>query len=294
MGTLREIVSEAELAISRNELSNSPNMSRRKLIEQINGIRQNEIDRKFGRDKVISPAWLSTMGLTAVSLTDAMDDPQYYQGCKDTGRIYIPEVIPLMMDDNLGPRGIHVIASPDYRERYFYLALDSIIRRENLESAFEPENHYYLSNITTLYIKPYRPLVNIQLVLANPLDGYIYELDYKQSGSLIVGDDYTDPVMYQVASGQVTHDGILYSEGETFVAVETTFAGNGKVSLFEKRRKANIDDRYPIDADMKSVIIRRLLMEHYSIELQTPVDEKNDGIPGSSGQERLSRVQNPK
>jgi len=66
------------------------------------------------------------------------------------------------------------------------------------------------------------------------------------------------------------------------------------VSLFEKRRKANIDDRYPIDADMKSVIIRRLLMEHYSIELQTPVDEKNDGIPGSSGQERLSRVQNPK
>lgn len=293
MSTFREIISELELAISRNELSNSPNVSWRKLIEQLNGVRANEIERQFSRGKTISPAWLSTMGLMEVLLTDAMDDPQYYQGCKNTGRIYMPEVIPLLLDDNLGPRGIHVISSPDYRNRYYYLGLDSIIRREKLADHYDPESHYYMSNLTTLYMKPFIPWVNAQLVLNNPLEGYIYDMSFKKSGSLILPDDYTDAVTYQVDSGQVTHDGVLYSAGETFVAVETTFTGNGKVKLYETRRRANLDDRYPIDSDMKSVLIRRIMLEHYGVELQTPVDETNNGRSGSSEQERIPRVQDP-
>ena len=292
MSAFIDILSELELAIGRNELSNSPNVSRRKLIEQTNSVRASEIERSFNRNKMISPAWLSTMGITEVQLTDAMDDPGYVQGCTDTGRIIIPEVIPLHFDDENGPRGIHLVASPDYRQRYYYLKLDSILRREKIGETYNGQNnHFYLSNITTLYLKPYRPIVQLQLVLFDPLQGYIIDNSFKKSGELIIADDYTQPVTYQVVDGTIEHDGATYMPGDTFVAVERTYSGNGKVKLNEIRRKVNLNDRYPIDSDdMRNNIVRRVLLEHYAIELQTPVDIKNDHASGTASEESVRSI----
>jgi hypothetical protein len=292
MPSLRTIVSELELALGRNTISDKPSVPWLKLIEQIKNKRASEIERQFRKGNTVYPQWCSSLGLVLMESIANHYDPSYSHltNGRPVGKYPLPAIISLINNPILGDHGVTLISSADGRCIYNYCPIDQFEDRIKLGDYYLHGEGIYTLSGSDLLVYPYKTLINIKLVLFDPMEGYIIDTRFKSSGELIIADDYNEALEYEVYSGQIVHDGITYNTGETFTAVETTFTGGGKVRLKNLKRKLNEDDLYPVSPELKDVIIKRIIGEDYGLELQLPSDNKLDGKNKTQIIDDLDRV----
>lgn len=292
MPSLRTIVSELELSIGRNTISDKPAVQWEKLVEQVKNKRASEIERLFGRQEAVYPQWVSTLGIVQMQAVSNEFDPDYPHLTygRKIGKYALPAVISLINNPIVGDHGINLVSSADARCLYNYCPIEQFEERIKMGDVYLHGEGIYSLTGNTLIVYPFKELINIRLILFDPLEGYVIDTSFKKSGTLQISDDYNSALEYTVHSGQVVHDGITYNAGETFTAVETTFTGSGLVQLKNMKRKLTEDDLYPVSPQLKNSIIRRVLAEDYAIEVQLPADNKLDGKNEVQIKDDLDRV----
>jgi hypothetical protein len=292
MPSLRTIVSELELALGRNTISDKPSVPWLKLIEQVKNKRASEIQRQFSKNETVYPQWISSMGLILMEAISNEFDPEYplLTNGRKVAKYPLPATVSLINNPILGDHGVNMVASADGRCLYNYCPMDQFEERIKLGEIYLHSEGIYTLTGNTLLAYPYKTLLNVKLILFDPLEGYIIDTRFKNSGELVIVDDYNEALEYEVYSGQIVHDGVTYNAGETFTAVETTFTGGGKVRLKNLKRKLNEDDLYPVSPELKDIIIKRIIGEDYGLELQLPADNKLDGKNKTQIVDDLDRV----
>lgn len=289
MPSLRTIVSKVTSDIQRHQLSTNPNMDERHIAELIHDKRASELGRRFARAEAINAAWLSTMGVMDVIEVTEHNDPTVYQTGCTFGMVDLPEVVNLVNNPIVGDHGINKVYTNDGLN-YHYFPQEHIRKMLANKDAFPEPLRVYFTVGTRVFIYPFKKNVFVNIVARNPMDTFIMERSPIKSGKLIPGDDYNEAVTYIVDSGQIEHDGVLYSTGDTFTAVEETYTGNGIIYPESRKRAFNWDDYYPMDSDLMAAVTKRILIEDYGITLQVPVDNTNDGKSGASQQERTRGI----
>ena len=292
MNTLRTIVSELELALGRNMIANRPPVVWEKMIEQVKNKRASEMERMFSKNDIVLGSWVSPMGIMKSEIIEENNDPEYsfLTFGKKVAVIQIPQIINLVNAGFAGDHGIQLVATADGRCVYDYVPPSKLGDMIEFEKIYSVGTGFYTYYNNRIIAYPAKDHFTVRLVLFDPLEGYVIDTRFRNSGELVIATDYNNALEYEVYSGQVEHDGIIYNAGESFTAVTTTFVGNGKVRLKNSKRLLNEDDLYPIDSKSKDVIIKRIIGEDYGLELQLPVDTKADGKHQSALNEDLDRI----
>lgn len=273
MATVREMYSDLELCIQRFKLSKDFVVGKANMIQLINRKRERQVYENFERNGIVDPTWLQRCGVYQVAPVSIADDPNVPASCKKIGRITIPAVISLMMDNQ--DLGVYRIAKQGNGEIFHHTTLSRFSEMDFSVEQFRSNLRFRVGN--EVYLHPYFDKVTTYLILQNPMDGIIVNTSFIRSGYLIVDDDYTSAETYVVYDAAIVHDGVTYNPGDTFVATKKDFTGAGKVKLLNEYRKMNIDDPYPMSLSMANTVIMRILSEDLKLTERQIADIKNDG-----------------
>ncbi len=205
------------------------------------------------------------MGRMLVTPVTSGDDPNVPQTCKEVGKVILPGVVSLPED-----RGIYRISSSSRKDVYYPIESSRFwdIPSENVRAKFK----YYSRIGRALYLRPAPTEINAQLILDNPMDGFVLLTHNVQPGELTIGDSFT------VVLGSVVHNSITYSATgtNTFVAVNENFTGTGTVQYTLQKRRMTNKDPYPLSFTLTDYIIMKILTQDFKIEESNVADVIND------------------
>lgn len=273
MSTLRLYRSRLQSKLE-GKLSKDFHLGERDLEQMIHEKGGNEKVRIFDKYGMVYQDWLQDMGATVVTQVSSTDDPNVPPSCLIMGKVKFPKLLNLQDNISQQNKAIARIATLAQQLQFYPVIPDRFYNfRAGDEELLE---RYYFMVGDYCYIYPYTSYIRPMLVLSNPMDGFVINNTFINSGDLIYANNYRSAETYMVSEATITHDGVIYNSGDTFVAVRASFSGNGKVKLVNQKRKITIDDPYPMDNDMANNIFGRVLKEDFIIESQLPQDLKND------------------
>lgn len=233
--------------------------------------RAKEIRDTYKRNPVIETIWLQDYGITEFTPVNKAEDKAVSAiNCKFSKAI-IPPVVsindPMSNTPDLGTYSIRS-ASGEHEFHYMNVQRMQYLHPDGIAIMFR----YFTKIGNALYLTPEVKHARPLLILDSPLDGYVLDNSYINSGNLIVG------VQYEVVSGNIIHNGTKYYKGGTqvFTAVNTTFTGTGKVQLVNQKRRMTNDDPYPMSYTMWEVVKMKILTQDFGIEQRVVADVTND------------------
>ncbi len=213
----------------------------------------------------IDPSWIQNMGRMLVTPVNSGDDSLVPQSCKEIGKVIIPQVVSLPED-----RGVYRVSSSSRKSIYYPIEPSRFW--DIPEGTVRDKFSYYTRIGRALYLRPGPTEISVDLILDNPLDGYVIRNTNVQSGELTVGDSFT------VTLGSIVHNSVTYSATgvNIFTAVNADFTGTGTVKhTLEKRRMTN-KDPYPLSFTLTDYIIMKILTQDFKIEASNVADIMND------------------
>lgn len=234
--------------------------------------RSKEIRDSYSRNGNIDPMWIQDFGATDVTKVSQLDDPTLQVNECVFGKLTLPPVVS-MRSGLLGTENIGVISilALSGNQEYYYRPMSRLFQLMNLrEDHPERKYNFYGKVHNSIYLNPFAEKVRPLLILENPLDGYVIQTEYVNSGDLTIGTSYT------VYDNQVTHNSVNYIPGQTFIAVNANFTGTGKVKFTNGKRKMTNDDQYPLSQTMMDVVILKVLTIDYKIEMSQINDIRNN------------------
>lgn len=231
--------------------------------------RAKEIRDSYKRSPVIEPVWIQDCGAYDTTLVNRAEDQTVsISNCKFS-KVVLPQVVSIMDPlSNISDLGTYSIRSVLTGTEYNYISSDkiSLLHSDGIMSLMK----WYTKIGNAIYITPQDKKIRALLILDSPLDGYILDNSYIKTGSLTVG------ITYIVAAGNVTHNNIKYNVGETFVAVNNSFTGLGKIQFNNQRRLFTNDDPYPMSHTMAEIVKMKILTQDFGFEASMVADTKND------------------
>lgn len=234
--------------------------------------RAKEIRDSYSRNANIDPMWIQDLGIIDVTKVSQLDDPFIVVNDCVFGKVTLPPVVS-MRSGLLGTENIGVISilGLSGNNEYYYRPMSRLFQLMNLREDHPERKYSFYGKIhNSIYLTPFVEKVRPLLVLENPLDGYVIQTEYVNSGDLVVGQSYT------VFENQVSHNSVFYNPGQSFTAVATTFAGAGKLKYTTGKRKMTNDDQYPLSQTLMDVIILKVLTIDYKIEMSQINDIRNN------------------
>lgn len=266
--TLNEITYDLLRLLTHNKAGEDSRLNINNLQYKIHQYRAKKIEEIYRYTKEIDPIWIQNMGTMSVSKIKGDEDALIQYGYENYGLINIPTVIRFPND-----LGAYRVAGTDMRCQYFPIS-------EHRFFSLIPEstraNHkYYFRLGNKLYLTPYIKEANIQLILTNPLDGYI--LDRSQQLTLTDGVEY----MVKGTSGTVTvltdTGSDVHAIGDTFTATDLTYTAIGDAKVYYNGYKRSLTeyDTYPLDGSFVDIMLKEIVQE-INFELQMMPDNKNN------------------
>lgn len=266
--TLKEIRSHILLVAQNLKLSKDSRISERWVDFVIHDYRARGIREEYARNLFIDPTWISDMGDTPVTIVNSADDPDVALTSKCVSKIDLPDIVSLPDD-----RGVHRISGAS-RLSEFYRSTE-----ENYYSLHpgqvEAKYDYYWRIGPSLYVgssdkslKTIRPF----LILGNPMDGFVIQTTWVESGDLTVGQSYT------VYNTQVIHNSTAYNPGQSFTAVNANFTGNGKVKFTNQKRAITINDPYPMGRTLLEYVTIKIFTNEFQVAKQQVADISADAM----------------
>jgi len=234
--------------------------------------RAKEIRDTYKRNTLIDPVWIQDLGTINTTIVNQADDKQYNYLNGKLAKFTLPPVVsiisPLASANNLGVQSIRSINS--HREFYF-MHTSQLLNVAELSPNHVAKRFGFYTKIGDSYYIPNGPdNIRAMAILEKPLEGFVNSSENIPSGNLIIG------VSYIVMSEMIIHNGIAYIKNNTFVAVNTTFTGSGKVQLVNQKRPMTVEDNYPMSFTMCEVVIMKILTQELQLEQQQVADIKNN------------------
>ncbi len=234
--------------------------------------RAKEIRDSYNRNPRIDPQWIQDYGIFDLTQINTADDKSLsFLKCK-LYKATLPPVVAfshsMTNTNNLGMQGIY---SADLGAEYYYEGFHQFTQRLKHLSATHPAHLYqFYSQIGNAIYSTKGDNLRATLILARPLDGFVMQTENVLSGNLTLTDTF------EVIEGQVTHAGTLYIAGQTFIAINPFFTGNGTVQYKNQKRKMTNDDEYPLSNSQCEIVVLKVLTQEFKIEESQVVDTKNN------------------
>ena len=267
--TGREIVFDIIMLLTKFGYGNDSRLSEDYMFYKVNDYRAKEIRDTYNRNGFVEPIWLQDMGIMKCTPVNPAEDLTFQGLCKcgNISKFTIPPVVSFGNRDGLD-EGVYRVASVCNTKKYFPISPEKLneIPKGHIREKF----HHFMRISNGLYLTHNPDEARVVLVLENPLDGYILETEYIESGSLIVGESY---MAYE---NQVEHNNKGYKVGSTFTAVNSDFSGKGKVKLATQKRAWTMDDNYPMSKTMMEVVTLKILTQEFKIEQSQLADVTQD------------------
>jgi len=231
--------------------------------------RAKEIRDSYARTSLIDPVWLQDYGVFDTTEVNYADDKTFsYLDCK-LAKATLPPTVSfnngIASINNLGDYSIRSVSG---KEEFFFRQHSKLIEILNDIPESHPlrkfsyytkvqNAHYFVAGNGLDIPKKARAI----LILESPLDGFV--LTTENVTSLTIG------TQYQVMSGQITSDSVIYTVADapiTFTATATSFTGSGIVQFLNQKRPMTNDDPYPFSKSQMEICILKLLTQEYQIE----------------------------
>ncbi len=238
--------------------------------------RAKEIRDSYNRNPIIDPIWLQDYGIVDTTKVNYADDKTFTNLTCQLAKVTLPPVVSfyngMASQSNLG---IYSLRSVSSSEEFFFRQHSKFIEIINDLGETHPLRRfaYYTKLQNAIYAKSANDKIVPEklhpiLILERPLDGFV--LTTENVTTLTTGTSYT------VSQGQIVHNGIAYSIGQVFIAVNTTFTGSGKVQYTNWKRPMTNDDEYPFSPSQMEVVILKLLTQEYGIEASRISEIRNN------------------
>jgi hypothetical protein len=203
------------------------------------------------------------MGVIPVTPVNSADDPIVPVTSVSLGRFTLPEVISLPYD-----QGIYRISSASGICQYYSVDMNDFFHQ--VPGSITAKHKQYFRRGNVYYLSPCTEQVLPTVILENPLDGFVINTERIAQDALVVGVSYT------VYDTQVVHNAVAYNPGDTFVAANTTYSGNGYVKLTNMKRRMTVTDPYPMGLTLAEYVTMKIFSEEMQIERESLADVIHD------------------
>ena len=239
----------------------------RHLLSKITNYRGGAITASHDAFHMVNPEWVQHFRDEPLTQVASGDVPNY-TGRSDVkfGKIAFPATL----SGKNGEFGTVRIAPTSGWHRIYPIDIDKLQLHIEVNDPILQHYVWYIRTGTSFYFYNYFGSINADLVLADPMDGFVIRTEFVTE--LIAKESYT------VYNGPIVYAGSTINPYETFQAVAeyTTFTGEGQVKFQDEKKKMDIRQRYPIDPGMAQDIIYSILSRDYQIERQSIADVIND------------------
>lgn len=270
-GTGRGYASDIQLILQRSKVSKDTRITLPFLISRMADWRAKEMHDMWKRNANddVNPEWIQDMGMMKFTQVGSGDDPAIPAHCNFLGKLTIPQVVSIP-----GDRGVFRIAAASKYDRYYPIEADRFFELE--PGTVRAKFSYAFRMGTALYASPFQEKMSVMLLLLDPLEGFVIQTENVLSGELIYANDFRQAEVYKVESGGITHNGNLYTQGQTFTAVGPDFTGNGVLKFNNQKRRMTLDDVYPMSGDLATAVAMRIWTHDFELEKKEVADIIND------------------
>ena len=234
--------------------------------------RAKEIRDTYARNPVIEPVWMQDYGIFPLTPVNKAEDRSILLTNCEYSKAVIPPIVSIHdARSNTHDLGIVRISSANTGEEFHQISAQkmALIQPNTIQDKF----NYFTRIGNSIYLKPQVRFARGVFILENPLDGYVLDDTDKLSGELINGE------VYEVRSGNITYNGVIYYKGNTFTAnAVSTFTGPGKVFLQTQKRRMRNTDEYPMSFTMAEAVLLKIWTQDYKIEAARVADLRNDAV----------------
>lgn len=265
MPTLREIRSDILLVGQNLKLSADTRLEPRHIDFLIHKHRARGIREEYDRTKVIDPTWISDYGNTNVTIVNSSDDPSVALTSRCISKVTLPDVVSID-----GDRGVHRITHTSRMVDFYQTTEENYYAL--MPGQVEMKFDYWWRIGDAYYFSTKEQQVRPFLVLGNPMEGYVLQTEWVNSGDLTVGQSYT------VYNTQIVHNSTAYNPGQSFTASNVNFTGNGKVKFTNMKRAITENDPYPIGRTLLEYVMMKIFTEEFAIAKQQAGDIVSDAL----------------
>lgn len=270
MATRKEYIWDVKMILEQAGTTDESRMEEDYIGYKIDQKRAKEIRDTFKRNPVIEPIWLQDYGIFTLTPVNKVEDKTISVCDCKFSKAVLPTVVSITDNmSNISDLGTASIRSATGEHEFHYMNFQqlSMLHPDNMLSSFK----YYTKVGNSIYLTPEVTKARAVLILENPLDGFVLDNTYVNSGDLVSG------TTYEVGSGNIIYNSVRYYKGNTFVANSTaTFTGTGKVQFNNQKRSMTNDDEYPMSATMAEVVLMKIFTQDYGIEARRAADIINN------------------
>lgn len=250
--TFKEIRSHILLVAQNFKLGKDTRLSERHIDFMVHDYRARGIREEYNRNLFIDPTWIQDYGNTDVTVVNSSDDPSVEQTSRCVSKFTLPDIVSLGSD-----RGVHRISTASRMVDFYQTTEENYYAL--MPGQVELKFNYWWRIGDAYYVSTSEKQVRPFLILGNPMDGFVLQTEWVQSGDLTIGQSYT------VYSTQVIHNTVAYNLGDTFVAVNANFSGIGKVKFTNQKRAMTINDRYPMGRTLLEYVTIKIFANEFNI-----------------------------
>jgi hypothetical protein len=275
MATKQEYIYDLKRLLTKGGITDESRLNNNHLGFLLDQRRAKEIRDSYKRNPVIEPVWIQDYGIFELTPVTKEEDKSILSCDCKFSKAVLPGIVSLMDPiSNTSDLGVYSIRSSCGTYLYHQMspAKMPLLHSDSIMSKIK----YFTRVGNAIYLTPVVKKARAFLILDNPLDGYVLDNVYVNSGDLTVG------TVYAVASGNITHNSIKYQIGQTFTAVNKVFIGLGKVQYNNQKRRMTVNDQYPMSHTMAEVIKMKILTQDFGIEANVVADLKNDSQDDAS------------
>lgn len=275
MGTKREYIYDLKRLLTKGGITDESHLNNNHLGFLLDQRRAKEIRDTYKRNPVIEPIWVQDYGMFELTPVTKEEDKSILACDCKFSKAVLPGIVSLSDPiSNTNDLGVHSIRSSC--GTFVFHQMSSAKMHLLHSDGIMAKMKYFMRVGNAIYLTPVVKKARAFLILDDPLDGYVLDNVYINSGDLKIG------TVYVVASGNVTHNNIKYQIGQTFTAVSKTFTGLGKIQYNNQKRRMTIDDEYPMSQTMAEVVKMKILTQDFGIEANVIADLKNDSQDDSN------------
>jgi len=277
--TFRELIADIQASPQGNSITLDSRLSENDWVAYlINEARAKEIGDTFQRNGDIHSTWIQPFVPKAI-IKVGKDETELYDHDKDYGKIELPRLVQFKQRNsnhlNMAVRNVNEVKTG---VRFFPTSHERMMLYKTSNSEASKKNHYWMIG-DSMYLSKVASRVSMNVILADPLKGHIFDNGQKETGELIIG------TTYKVKNGSISHNSIVVNAPDTFVAVNEDFTGSGIVYPTLFVRKRTIDDEYPISESMIEIVKMKIWGKDFKMAIESPKDKI-----GNANEEALNKA----
>lgn len=267
-----QLISDLEIILKSSRVSKDSRINRSFLHSRMCTYAGEAMRQSARRNGYINPQWVNDYGNVDITEISSSEVPGVIKSGITLGKFKIPAVV--AMDGNMGINSVY----GDISGKEYYQLSESEFRQKLRadHTLITKLFNYFFAQGQYVYVYPYTASLRVKLIPVNPLEGYVMNTINPVSGELVPASDWSLGEEYTVKTGTIVHNGITYSAGQSFVAQNKFFSGNGTLEFKNKKRHLTLEDEYPITTDIFEEVSMKIWMKDFQLEKNEIADIKND------------------